>query len=995
MRLWLSRVSKPFRLFLTNLDRSLVYVATPFGVRVTESRKRYAILLGIYAVIYLLGALPIPVLPLVALTIGYVGVLAVGRAWVLNEKERSLVAKKLKNGNPDEMPDLRWTALLSALQLIILFPLIFMQVQRRFGLYTVPDGTGFWGWVGFTLDSYNKAFLNSLEVYGVHVHHIDYQSTWGRHLMMLCRVTFDFLLIQGVVRLLAIRETVRDAVAAVATDPDMAIRVGKRSVPLLIASLRDRSADWKTRSNAAEALSNLEDPRAVEPLIAALHDTEAGVRSSAAKALGWLKKNPPGSDEFDWKFPDELPVPTRAMDPRAVAPLIRALQDTEAEVRSAAAEALSRSKDPRAVDALIAACRHTDEHVRSFAFKAACGLKDARAVQALVAALGDTDANVRVQAARALGELKDPEVVTPLIAALKDTEERVRSAVAEALGELKDPRVVEPFMVALQDRDANVRVQAARALAELKDLRASAPLLVALQGGEAPRSAAAQALGRLKEPRAAGPLIAALQDKEADVRSEAATALGELKDPGAVEPLIAALQDPAMGSNAVFSVRSLAAEALGKLKDPRAVEPLIAALHDPDMFVRGNAAKALGAFNDPRMVEPLIAALQDESDDVRSEAAYALGCLKDSRAVGPLIAALKDPDILVPINAAAALGELKDPRAVEPLIAALQNPEPLLRAAASEALGKLQDQRAVEPLYGALRDGVGFEAVVALGKLKDPRAVEPLISGLQASDAEVRNEAAQALGNFRDPRAVEPLIAALQDSDAHVRSWACGALATSRDPRAVEPLIGALHDNDEVLRYWAAVALGQLKDPRAVAPLRAALQDANTDVRSAAAAALVGAEWYYTRDNERLGPVTMEQLMQLASTNKLGGTDLIWKDGMPSWAPANSVLGIFGGSNPAAAPAAVAPTAAALHPAPVAHRRVSKRRALAPRGSSGHDRSCTFSSGRGGEATRSCGGDQRGATRRRDGSAPIGHHDRTRQERGRRAARTSTALLSA
>src|ERR1700686_5405206 len=117
----LSRAFKPFQLSLIGVDRALVYVATPFGVHVKDSRRRYAILLGIYAVIYILGFLPIPVVPLVALTIGYIGVIVVGRAWVLNEKERTLIAKKLKDGNPDEMPDLRWTALVSALQLVILF----------------------------------------------------------------------------------------------------------------------------------------------------------------------------------------------------------------------------------------------------------------------------------------------------------------------------------------------------------------------------------------------------------------------------------------------------------------------------------------------------------------------------------------------------------------------------------------------------------------------------------------------------------------------------------------------------------------------------------------------------------------------------------------------------------------------------------------------------------------------------------------------------------
>src|SRR5947207_2178046 len=64
------------------LDHAFSWFAVPFGTRVRDPRVRYPLLLGIYALIYLLGALPIPYLPLVALGFGYIGVLAIGRAWV-------------------------------------------------------------------------------------------------------------------------------------------------------------------------------------------------------------------------------------------------------------------------------------------------------------------------------------------------------------------------------------------------------------------------------------------------------------------------------------------------------------------------------------------------------------------------------------------------------------------------------------------------------------------------------------------------------------------------------------------------------------------------------------------------------------------------------------------------------------------------------------------------------------------------------------------------
>jgi HEAT repeat protein len=55
-------------------------------------------------------------------------------------------------------------------------------------------------------------------------------------------------------------------------------------------------------------------------------------------------------------------------DPRAVEPLIAALRDTDPIARKNAADALSNIKDPRAVEPLIAALKDADPIVRQVAF---------------------------------------------------------------------------------------------------------------------------------------------------------------------------------------------------------------------------------------------------------------------------------------------------------------------------------------------------------------------------------------------------------------------------------------------------------------------------------------------------------------------------------------------------------------------------------------------------------------------------------------------------
>jgi hypothetical protein len=245
------------------LDRGLCAFAIPFGVLVADPRKRYAIMLSAFAVIYVLGALPIRIVPLVALAVGYVGVLAIGRAWVLNEKERTAISKKLIDADPDALPDLRWTALVSALQLLILFPLLFLQLQKHFHLYKAPEDATFLDWVWFSLDkTYLKALPDWTMLYGIHHSSIDFDALWGRHLVLLSRLTFDWILIQGAIRILAIRATISEAVAAIKADPDMAVRVGRRAIPSLIEKLSD--PDRAVRGAAANALMQLGDPHAIQ-----------------------------------------------------------------------------------------------------------------------------------------------------------------------------------------------------------------------------------------------------------------------------------------------------------------------------------------------------------------------------------------------------------------------------------------------------------------------------------------------------------------------------------------------------------------------------------------------------------------------------------------------------------------------------------------------------------------------------------------------------------
>ena len=52
--------------------------------------------------------------------------------------------------------------------------------------------------------------------------------------------------------------------------------------------------------------------------------------------------------------------------------------------------------------------------------------------------------------------------------------------------------------------------------------------------------------------------------------------------------------------------------------------------------------------------------------------------------------------------------------------------------------------------------------------------------------------------------------------------------------------------------------------------------------------------WFYIdAQQQQLGPVTIEQLQQLATNGQIQPTTLVWTEGMAEWAQADQVQGIY------------------------------------------------------------------------------------------------------
>ena len=358
-------------------------------------------------------------------------------------------------------------------------------------------------------------------------------------------------------------------------------------------------------------------PEAVARLIELLSDKSGpNVRSSAAKALG----------QFGSRFAS-----------RSVEPLIRLLDDCDAEVRGSAAEALGRMGPNLGdvIDKLIARLCDENENllVRTSTAKALggigqeAGLKAVRkllevraktpgwravsgqmcseaksyAIKELAGQLSNDDPSIQIWAAEALNEfgfVASPHETKRLREQLRWQNPYHRIRVAIALSRI-DPVASNPMALLLREKDKDVRREVVLSLDERRPLgRESVDSLIKiLEGNEwDARAAAARALGWIGHDagEAFEKLAEHLGDRNSEARSAAAEALAPVDTMKAVKKLTQILyfsDDEDAKATAVSALETIGPKAAD------AVPHLIARAISGDTKAREEALKALESIN--------------------------------------------------------------------------------------------------------------------------------------------------------------------------------------------------------------------------------------------------------------------------------------------------------------------------------------------------------------------------------------------------------------
>jgi HEAT repeat protein len=554
----------------------------------------------------------------------------------------------------------------------------------------------------------------------------------------------------------------------------LARRAAPDAIAALLASVRENHHNLAVLNSALQVLS-MSDVDTLSPLVEFLNGADADLRMQAALALGEQR------------------------DARAVPALAGALGDEDVNVRYHAVEALGKLRAAEAADALAGVAETRDFFLAFPALDALKQIGDARVVPRVLPLLEDE--LLREAAAELLGELGDEETVAPL-AGLLNTPDAPTRAAARALAALHDryeklygegSYIADLSRAALNPTGAQNLLEA---LGETEggDLRPLALVVGWLEG-----AAVERALTRLLGQRDArgevlealvrhGPgvtdlLLEQLGSEDLEIRKAAAVALGRIGDARAAPALAEALEE----EDAEMVIA--AADALAKIGDPHAFEALLARVGDSRAAVRQAVVGALNSLGSPEMPARVRPLLSDDDPNVRESAVKIAGYFGYAECADLLLERCRDADERVRRAAVEHLPYLDDERATPALVGALRHETPRVRAAAAAAMAQSEGSAVSIHLIEALADEdswVRYFAARSLGRQEAAESAEALAALAQSDKSNhVRIAAVEALGRIGGETAVRVVSPLVNSGEPDLARAAAVALAVMKGGRKI------------------------------------------------------------------------------------------------------------------------------------------------------------------------------------------------------------------
>lgn len=342
-----------------------------------------------------------------------------------------------------------------------------------------------------------------------------------------------------------------------------------------------KSTDIQKRLTVITSVKERKDRRYRKVFERLLNDSLAEIREQAVEALGNLE--------------DKISAPL----------LIKLLEDPNDNVRVAVIEAISKNLGDE--DNVVYV-----ENGNSVRRKQGGGDSD-RIVGELVKLLFDRSLTVRIAACEALGDMKAEMAMDDLSLALKDPDWRMRAKAAEVMGKIRSGDAAKYLSAALRDEDPFVKAEALKAISRLESEKAIPHVLEVIRREKAGKEIYLDILRKMKYvPAHAQEIVKLAGEVDGATRLEFVRYLAENREMAAA-PLLATLLKQGTPEERITALQAFASIQAGDIL-PLAKEFL---KHNEPAF-RIAALNSIIPNDSNNVNDYLLMGLKDPSPEVRS-----------------------------------------------------------------------------------------------------------------------------------------------------------------------------------------------------------------------------------------------------------------------------------------------------------------------------------------------------------------------------------------
>lgn len=570
---------------------------------------------------------------------------------------------------------------------------------------------------------------------------------------------------------------------------------GRDAQTIIFTAMGDES--WRVRKEAVECyLNSKPELGSVEQLLNLLRKDNAGLRNSAAEAVIRL-----GS--------------------AAASPLLKMVQDQDADVRKFVIDVMGAIGDPIFVPALLHSLDDPEVNVASAAAEQLGALGDMEAADHLMQAiLARDEVLFRFSALGALGLLAKPTPVPEALIKLAD-QEILRKAVFECLGTISDESSFKLLLNGFSCRQKNSRAAAVKALFKIYG-RSSA----------ASQTMIREALKLLKENDIITGLLELYDNRDGVLTDALLWTAVVTRDARFIPLLIEAYTDERTADTALSALKSFGREAL---------QEIISRYSSLDERGRSGLCILIAECGYSGFNDVIKEALRDPSSQVRKAAAIAVGKLGLITLIPDLISLIDDTEAHVYAAAVAGLQSLIMTSRFAILAEVghfCSSKIPHHRKAAALLLASLGER---DRLFLLIKDEdpqVRKAAVSAFGADQSETCGSMLLMALADEDPDVRIAVADALGNLRDITTLDALEHALDDEDVWVQSAVLKAIARIEPTRAWSIIKNNHTRSGGLVMITSLKILEEVGGSESEDIIRYALQSSDPDIARQAAKSL-------------------------------------------------------------------------------------------------------------------------------------------------------------